>query len=619
MKILGISAYYNNAAACIIKDGEILAAAQEERFTRKISDPSFPKNAIDYCLNYSKLDLKDMDAIAIHDKPLLKFERLLETHYAFAPKGIRSFLASMPIWIREKVFLRSLIYKELKKLRKVDPRKIKLLFSEHHLSHAASVFYTSSFREAAILVIDGAGEWATTSICHGHDSKIKIIKELRFPHSIGLLHKSFAFFLGCRSNSGIEELSTYASFGDKDAGETAEYVQKIKKHLVEVKHDGSISLNQDYFQYTTGAYLTDDSKWELLFGLPKRLDNQELNQQHCNLAIAICTVLDEVIRDLCLETKRLTNADCLCIAGELAMDSCMTNKIRESGIFNDIFVQPASGDEGAAMGAALAVNHLYFRQAREIRSSYEQLKGCLLGPEYTSIEILKALEDESYQYYRYDDQMQLLDEVSDLIAEGKIIGLFHGRMEFGPNALLNRSILADPRNIQVKQRLNKTIKDRDELIPFPVSVLAEEARELFDLNQDSPFKMLKAKIHSKYASELPEDYESLSIKEKNNVPKSQFPGVSNDDLYTRIQTVKQSENPLMHYLLRRFKEKSQTGMILHTSLSTNHDPIACTPDDALRIFKNTEIDYLVMNCFMISKRLNIINQHRAETAEYIST
>jgi len=539
MKILGISAYCSNASACIVIDSDIVAAAQEERFTRIKGDASFPSKAIDFCLNYSNLELKDLDAIAFHDKPLLRFERLLETHYAFAPKGLKSFLASMPVWINEKVFLRSLIFKELKKLRKSDPRKIKLLFSEHHLSHAASSFYTSPYDEAAILVIDSVGEWATTSICHGHQSKIKIIKELRYPHSLGLLYNSFATYLGYDHCESQKSFSMLASLGDYYAGETSDYVKMIKGKLVDIKQDGSIHLNQAYFQYTTGAHLINEQKWELLFGFPKRNSANELKQYHYNLALAFYTVLKEIIINLCREAKQLTQSGSICLSGDMALDTRLIAIIQESGIFDKVFIQSASGDDGAAIGAALAVQHLYFRQKRVVSSGINKVRNWSLGPSYPTNDLMKAIEAGDFQYYKYDDQQGLMDEIAELIKQDKIVGVFRGRMEFGAYTSGHRSILANPDNPDITRRVNTEIKGREALIPLELTTV--------------------------------------------------------DNC---------QENSFLHELLKMTKKKA----LVNCSMCSINEPTICSPEDAINFFKNTGMDYLVMDCYLISKELNIVKQ-----------
>lgn len=554
MKILGISAYCNNASACIVNDGDIVAAAREERFTRIKGDASFPSNAIDFCLNFSNLDLKDLDAIALHDKPLLRFERLLETHYAFAPKGLKSFLASMPVWIQEKVFLRSLIHKELKKLRNADPRKIKLLFSEHHLSHAASTFYTSKYQEAAILIIDSVGEWATTSICHGHNNKIKIIKELRYPHSLGLLYKSFASFLGYEQWEYQQALSTLAEPGKDDSVETIEFVNKIKEQLARVKKDGSVHLNQSYFLYTTGAHLVNNQKWELLFGLPKREASQELQQAHHNLARAFYIVLEEIIVNLCREAKQLTQSEHLCLAGDVVLDEYVTGIIRASGYFKDVFVQCAPGDDGAALGAALAAQHLYFREKRKYHQGDEILNTCFLGPSFPSEEIRAAIEEGAFQYYKYNDKNTLQNDIAELITQGKVVGIFRGRMEFGTNALGNRSILADPERQGIRQRINTEIKGREAFLPLEISTVEDAGEDTF-----------------------------------------------------------------LQGIILQMKTKTTKGNLLNTGMCSSSEPLVCSPEDAINFFKSTGMDYLVMDCYLISKELNSVKKLDNELADCITS
>ena len=454
MKILGISAFYHDSAAAIINNGEVIAAAQEERFTRKKHDFSFPSNAIEFCLNYSGFSLSKLDAIVFYDKPLLKFERLLETYYGFAPKGLKSFITAIPVWIKEKMFIKKIIYEELNKINKFDKKKIKLLFPEHHLSHAASAFYPSPFQEAAILTIDGVGEWATASICYGNGNKITIKKELRFPHSLGLLYSAYTYYLGFRVNSGEYKLMGLAPYGNPNSNNLNKFIEAIKNNLLEIKEDGSIWLNQDYFEYATGLRMVKDKKWEKLFGFPRRETETEILQHHCNLALAIQKVTEEAMLKMAYEAKRLTNAKYLCMAGGVALNCVANGKILNEKLFEDIFIQPAAGDAGGAVGAALASYFIYFNQERKSNSTLDEMKGSFLGPEFSNLDMKFMSRKYDAVYKEFIDYDELIDQVSTLLMDGNAIGWFQGRMEFGPRALGNRSIIGDARNPEMQKKLN---------------------------------------------------------------------------------------------------------------------------------------------------------------------
>ena len=454
MNILGISAFYHDSAAALLQNGKIIAAAQEERFTRIKHDPNFPTQAIKYCLEESGLTLDKLDAIVFYDKPLLKFERLLETYYAFSPKGLISFLTSIPVWLKEKMFLKRMIYQELKEIEDYDKKSLKLLFPEHHLSHAASAFYPSNFEDAAILTIDGVGEWATVSICHGKGKDITILKELHFPHSLGLLYSAFTYYTGFKVNSGEYKLMGLAPYGNPEAEQTKEFVRKIKETLCHIYPDGSIWLDQSYFNYATGLRMIQEKKWEQLFGVPTRKSEAPIDQVHCDLALAIQQVTEEVVVLMAHEAKRLTGSKNLCMAGGVALNCVANGKLEKENIFENIFIQPAAGDAGGALGAAQAAYHIYFGKEREITKDLDQMQGSYLGPQYSELDIQKMSKKYNAISEKYTDFDELAKKTASLLAEGNVIGWFQGRMEFGPRALGGRSILGDARNPEMQKKLN---------------------------------------------------------------------------------------------------------------------------------------------------------------------
>ncbi len=511
MNILGISGLYHDSAAAIIQNGKIVAAAQEERFTRKKHDPSFPSNAINFCLTYSGLSIGECDAVAFYDKPLLKFERLLETYYAFAPKGVSSFLAAIPVWIKEKMFLRKLINDELSKIDKYDKKKLKLLFPEHHLSHAASAFYPSPYEHAAILTIDGVGEWATASIGVGKGNSIQVLKELRFPHSVGLLYSAFTYYLGFKVNSGEYKLMGLAPYGNPDSSRVDEYVKLIKRDIVAIKDDGSIWLNQDYFKYATGLKMCNEAKWEKLFGFKPRRPDDELQQAHCDLAFAIQQITDEIVIKMAQEAKSLTNAKYLCMAGGVVLNCVSNGKLLRAKIFDKLWIQPAAGDAGGALGAALAAHFIYFNNRREPANELDSMQGAYLGPEFSDIDIDLASRKYKAVYSKYDDFDELTNAVTDLIAEGNVVGWFQGRMEFGPRALGNRSILGDARNPEMQKKLNMKIKYREGFRPFAPSVLIEDNTKFFETDAHSPYMLLVADVVKERRARLPENYKELPL------------------------------------------------------------------------------------------------------------
>ena len=602
MTILGISAFYHDSAAALIEDGRIVAAAQEERFTRKKHDPGFPAKAIEYCLQYGGADINKLDAIVFYDKPLLKFERLLETYYAFAPKGIRSFLLSIPVWLKEKLFLKRLIREELEKIGYKSSSKVKLLFPEHHLSHGASAFYPSPFERAAILTIDGVGEWATASIGLGEGKDITILKEMRFPHSLGLLYSAFTYFLGFRVNSGEYKLMGLAPYGDPHSPDVARYIKLIKENLVDLRPDGSVWLDQEYFDYATGLKMVDEGKWAALFGFPKRQPEDELKDHHCNLGLAIQYLTEEVVLNMGREAKRLTNADALVMAGGVALNCVSNGKLQAAGIFKDIFIQPAAGDAGGALGAALAAYHIYFGKERQVTTERDAMRGSYLGPTFSDLDVeLMAVKYKAVgkQFANFEE---LSRETARLLAEGNVVGWVQGRMEFGPRALGGRSILGDPRNAEMQKKLNLKIKYRESFRPFAPSVLAEDCAEYFDYDGISPYMLLVHPVAEKRRTPVPADYASFPLREKLYYQRSDLPSITHIDYSARIQTVHKDTNPRYYQLIDSFKQLTGYGVIVNTSFNVRGEPIVSTPDDAYRCFMRTEMDYLVVGNFLFDKR-----------------
>ena len=555
MKILGISAFYHDSAAALLVDGNILAAAQEERFTRIKHDASFPLNAVKYCLKTEAIDISELDAIVFYDKPLLKFERLLETYYGFAPKGVSSFVTSMPVWIKEKLFIKKIIHDELKKLDGYNKRKIKLLFPEHHLSHAASAFYPSPFGEAAILTIDGVGEWATASISHGKGNSITNIKELHFPHSVGLLYSAFTYFLGFRVNSGEYKLMGLAPYGIPKSKEVEDYIRAIKEHLVEVNEDGSIWLNQKYFGYATGLRMINEQKWETLFGFKRRKPETGITQEHSNLALAIQTVTEEIMLKMAAEALRVTGTKNICLAGGVALNCVGNGKLLESGIIDDIYIQPAAGDAGGAIGAALAAYYLYFQNDRKIEQ-IDGMSGAFLGPEFTGNEIEYMAKKMKAVYSFVENEDELVEKTAGLIADGNVIGWFQGRMEFGPRALGNRSILGDARNREMQLKLNLKIKYRESFRPFAPSVLFEDRMKYFDVEKPSPYMLLVAQINKNNLKSVPDNYYQLPLKERLYIERSDIPAVTHIDYSARVQAVPKEKTKRYWNQIDKFKKQT---------------------------------------------------------------
>ncbi|MCF0043356.1 carbamoyltransferase family protein [Dyadobacter fanqingshengii] len=602
MKILGISAFYHDSAAALIDNGEIVAAAQEERFTRKKHDPGFPSEAIRFCLEYGGLTLNELDAIVFYDKPLLKFERLLETYYAFAPKGVRSFLTAMPVWIKEKMFLKRLINEELVKLGYDKKKKVKLLFPEHHLSHAASAYYPSPYEKSAILTIDGVGEWATASICLGEGKDISILKELRFPHSLGLLYSAFTYFLGFRVNSGEYKLMGLAPYGNPTSPDIKKYEEIILKDLIELKEDGSVWLNQDYFDYATGLKMVNEDKWEALFGFKTRKPEDALEPIHCNLGLAIQNITEEAVIRMAKEAKRLTGADYLCMAGGVALNCVSNGKLQKANIFKDIFIQPAAGDAGGALGAAQAAYHIFFGQERKITWKADAMRGSYLGPTFSDLDVALTAKKYKAVYTHYDNFKELAGDAAKLLSEGNVVGWIQGRMEFGPRALGGRSILGDPRNAEMQKKLNLKIKYRESFRPFAPSVLAEDCAEYFDYDGISPYMLLVHPVAEGRRKPVPANYGAMDLREKLYFERSDLPSITHIDYSARIQTVHKETNPRYYELIDSFKALTGYAVIVNTSFNVRGEPIVCTPNDAYRCFMRTEMDYLVVGNFIFDKK-----------------
>lgn len=602
MKIVGISAYYHDSAAALIVDGQIVAAAQEERFTRKKHDPVFPANAVKYCLDYSGLRLNDLDAVVFYDKPLLKFERLLETYYAFAPQGVRSFLTAIPVWLKEKMFLKRLLRQELTKLYGDEAKRVNILFPEHHLSHAASAFYPSPFERSAVLTIDGVGEWATASICLGEGNRLTILKELQFPHSLGLLYSAFTYFLGFRVNSGEYKLMGLAPYGDPDSPEVSRYINLIKSELVSLKDDGSLWLNQDYFNYATGLRMVHEKKWEQLFGMKTRRPEDELLEHHCNLGLAIQCITEEVVINMGREAKRLTGASALCLAGGVALNCVANGKLQRSGVFDNIFIQPAAGDAGGSLGAALAAYHIYFDQPRVLTGKMDALNGSYLGPSFSDEDVQIIARKYQAPHIHYPEFSNLSTETARLLADGNVVGWVQGRMEFGPRALGGRSILGDPRNPEMQKKLNLKIKYRESFRPFAPSVLADRCAEYFDYQGTSPYMLLVHPVKPSRQKTLPANYHQLPVRDKLYVLRSDLPSITHIDFSARIQTVHQETNPRYYELIESFRQLTGYGVIVNTSFNVRGEPIVCTPEDAYRCFMRTEMDYLVVGNYLFAKQ-----------------
>jgi len=586
---LGISAFYHDSAACLLRDGEIIAAAQEERFSRKKHDHRFPDSAIEYCLGEAGITAGQLDYAVFYDKPWLKFERLLETYLAFAPSGLASFLKSMPLWLKEKLWMGEFIKDRL------DGYEGEIYYPEHHQSHLASAFLPSPFRNAAVITMDGVGEWATASWGIGHDNKIDIKHELRFPHSLGLLYTAFTYYTGFRVNSGEYKVMGLAPYGEP------EYVQTILDNLMDLKDDGSFHLNQKYFNYCQGLTMTS-AKFHKLFGGPPRKPESELTQKEMNLARSIQDVTEEVMLRMARHVRKETGERNLCLAGGVALNCVGNGRILREGIFDKIWIQPAAGDAGGALGAALFLWHHHLDKPRQISDSGRDLQhGSYLGPSWTNDEIEEWLKRENYPYHRRTSE-EILDETAGLLAEEKVVGWFNGRMEFGPRALGARSIIGDARSAEMQKTMNLKIKYRESFRPFAPSCLVEDVGEFFEIDRESPYMLLVAPVRKERRKPMTGEQKNFFGIEKLNVPRSDIPAVTHIDYSARIQTVDKQDNPRYHALIRKFKEKTGFGIIVNTSFNVRGEPIVCTPMDAYLCFMRTEMDVLVLEDIIVYKK-----------------
>ena len=591
MRILGISAFYHDSAAALIDDGEILAAAQEERFSRKRHDAGFPRRAIAYCLDGLGANPGEVDYVAFYDKPFLKFERLLESYLAFAPLGFRSFSMAVPLWLREKLFQKSLLCGELKSLLPEFDGENRLLFPEHHQSHAASAFFPSPFEEAVVLTMDGVGEWATTTVGIGRGNDLKVMKEIHFPHSLGLLYSAFTYYTGFKVNSGEYKVMGLAPYGEP------KYRDLILDELIDLKDDGSFRLNMTYFDYCTGLSMTNE-KFDALFGAPARSPEQLLSQRDMDLAASIQNVIEEAVLRLTRATAKETGMKNLCLAGGVALNCVANGKVLSDGGFEHLWIQPAAGDAGGALGAALAAYHLFEKQPRRVSSELDAMHGAYLGPAFDQEEIERRLTAAGVNY-EVKSEAGLLESVVEALIDGKAVGWFQGRMEFGPRALGNRSILGDPRSPAMQKMLNLKVKYRESFRPFAPSVLSEAASDWFELKGDSPYMLLVADVNEARRRQMTEAEEGLFGIDKLNVVRSEIPAVTHVDYSARIQTVHSETNSRYHRLLEAFAAKTGCPVLVNTSFNVRSEPIVCTPEDAVRCFMGTGIEALAIgNCFL---------------------
>ena len=587
MNILGISAFYHDSAASIVRDGVIVAAAQEERFTRQKHDPSFPSNAVRYCLEKAGVNWSDLDLVAFYDKPFLKFERLLETYLAYVPVGIRSFVKAMPLWVKQKFWIKDLIAQE-------GDYKGQIIFSEHHESHAASAFFPSPFRRAAFLTLDGVGEWATTSYGVGRDNKIEILAEIHFPHSLGLLYSAFTYYTGFKVNSGEYKVMGLAPYGQP------KYKDLILSELMDLKEDGSFRLNMDYFNYCAGLTMTN-RKFEKRFGGPPRKPESALTQREMDMARSVQEVTEEVMLRMARHVHSETGEKYLCLAGGVALNCVGNGRILREGPFEDIWIQPAAGDAGGAVGAALMAWYQYLGNERIPDGAHDSQYGSYLGPQFENGQISDYLKENGISCTYVPDN-EIPEKVADLIHEQKVIGWFQGRMEFGPRALGARSILADARSAKMQSTVNLKIKDRESFRPFAPSVTAERIKNYFEIDRESPYMLLVAPVSKEIRKETVSEEKKLKGLEKRKVVRSEIPAITHVDYSARIQSVNSRDNPLYHRTISKFEEKYGCAVIINTSFNVRGEPIVCTPDDAYRCFMRTQMDYLLMGNFLLDKR-----------------
>ena len=594
MYILGISAFYHDSAACLLKDGEIIAAAQEERFTRKKHDAGFPHHAILYCLKEASIAAKDVDSVVFYEKPFVKFERLLETYLAFAPKGFISFAKAMPVWIKDKLFQKSALIKELRSTLDVSVGwRERMLFSEHHLSHAASAYYPSPFDSAAVLTLDGVGEWTTTSLAIGKGSDLKVVKEIHFPHSLGLLYSAFTYYTGFKVNSGEYKVMGLAPYGEP------RYADLIREKLITVADDGSFQLDMSYFDYATGLTMTN-KKFDALFGGPPRTSETELTQREMDLAASIQKVTEDIVLQLASGIAKETGERNLCLAGGVALNCVANGLLLREKIFDNIWVQPAAGDAGGALGAALSTWYLHHNKDRVTATDRDAMKGAYLGPEFTDNEIEAELRACGANFRKLS-KAEMIEEVASALADQKAVGWMQGRMEFGPRALGARSIIADPRSPVMQKQLNLKVKYRESFRPFAPSVLREDVSNWFEHETDSPYMLLVADVQNDKRREMTEEEEALFGIDKLNVPRSSVPAITHVDYSARIQTVHADTNPKYHAVISKFKEKTGCPLVVNTSFNVRGEPIICTPTDAFKCFMGTEMDMLTVGNYVLYK------------------
>jgi carbamoyltransferase len=587
MYILGISAFYHDSAACLVKDGSIVCAAQEERFTRKKHDSSFPVNAINFCLNYAGITSRDLDYVAFYDKPFLTFERILETYLTFAPRGIKSFIKALPLWIKKKLWMKEYIKKEL-------DYNGKIIFPEHHESHAASAFFPSPFQDAAFLTMDGVGEWTTASFGIGEGNRIRIIAEIKFPHSLGLLYSAFTYYTGFKVNSGEYKLMGLAPYGEP------KYKDVILKELIDIKEDGSFRMNMEYFNYCVGLTMTNE-KFHRLFGGPPRKPESKLTQRHMDVAKSIQEVTEEIVLRMARHVRKETGKRYLCLAGGVALNCVANGKILREGIYDDIWIQPASGDAGGALGAALFTWYQYLENERVADGKEDFQQGSYLGPEYKNGYIKDYLERNNIPYTELTDE-EIPEKIADLIAQEKVIGWFYGRMEFGPRALGARSIIGDARSPKMQEVMNLKIKFRESFRPFAPSVLKERVSDYFEIDRESPYMLLVAPVKDSIKREMTEEEKRLFGLDKLHVVRSTVPAITHVDYSARIQTVDEKYNPLYYKMIKKFDEKYGCPVIINTSFNVRGEPIVCSPEDAYLCFMRTNMDYLLLGNFLLEKK-----------------
>ena len=594
MYILGISAFYHDSAACLLKDGKIIAAAQEERFTRKKHDPGFPTQAIQYCLEEAGIVANELDNVVFYEKPFVKFERLLETYLAFAPKGFTSFVKAMPVWIKDKLFQKSALIKELKSTlnESVDWRE-RLLFSEHHLSHAASAYYPSPFDSAAVLTIDGVGEWTTTSLAIGKGSDLKVVKEIHFPHSLGLLYSAFTYYTGFKVNSGEYKIMGLAPYGKPV------YADLIRENLITVAEDGSFQLDISYFDYATGLTMTN-KKFDALFGGPPRKSETELTQREMDLAASVQKVTEDIILELVRGIANDTGESNLCLAGGVALNCVANGILLREKIFDNIWIQPAAGDAGGAIGAALSTWYIHHNKDRSPTKERDEMKGAFLGPSFNDAEIEAELIACGANFKKLSEE-EMIEDVASALADGKAVGWMQGRMEFGPRALGGRSIIADPRSPVMQKQLNLKVKYRESFRPFAPSVLREDVGEWFEHDIDSPYMLLVADVQKEKRRSMTKEQEALFGIDKLNVPRSSVPAITHVDYSARIQTVHADTNPKYHAVISKFKEKTGCPLVVNTSFNVRGEPIICTSIDAFKCFMGTEMDVLAVGNYLLYK------------------